>query len=211
MIILNCEQGTPEWIEARLGIPTASCFSKIITPTGRASSSQADYKRKLIAEWVCGEPFDEFMGNEWTDRGTELEPQARKQYEFDTDMEVKQIGFAYANEQKMWGASPDGLVGDDGLLELKVPSPQWHLYYLSEPELPTKYRIQVQGQMWVCQREFCDFMSFHPDYPTMRVRVEKDESLHAAFEEHIGKFVEELQAARTKLLELGVTVFSNDK
>ena len=207
MIICNFAQGSQEWIDARLAIPTASCFSKIITPAGRASASRVDYKRKLLAEWIVGEPFEEFEGNFWTERGQALEAEARNLYEYDVEQEVKQCGFIYADDSKMWGASPDGIVGDDGLLELKCPSLAWHLFYCSEPELPTKYRIQVQGQMWVSGREWCDFVSHYPEYPPMRVRVERDEKLHAAFDEHIIGFVAELKAGRSRLLELGFTPF----
>ena len=163
MITVDCEQGTPEWIECRLGIPTASEFDKIVTSTGRLSASRFEYNAVLIAEWASGEPLSDFQGTYWTDRGSELEPQARKQYEFDADMEVKQIGFAYANEQKMYGASPDGLVGDDGLLELKCKGLKWHCYYLAhwlKDAVPRQHLIQTQAQLWVTGRVWCDLFGY---------------------------------------------------
>ena len=209
MIICNFAQGSDEWVEARLGIPTASEFSKIVTSTGNCSSQLAAYKRQLIREWILGEPTGDFQGTYWTDRGNECEPEARAYYEYETDQEVIQCGFIYADDSKMWGASPDGLVGNDGLLELKTPSMDWHAAYCLEPELPTKYRIQVQGQMWVTGREWCDFVSYYPEYPVMRVRVERDEKLHAAFDEHIIGFVAELKAGRSRLLELGFAPYGS--
>ena len=112
MIVLDCEQGSQAWIDARLGIPTASEFSRIVTPTGRASTAAEGYTAELLAEWALGYPIKEFGGDEWTERGKELEPDARAFYALDTNLDPQTVGFVYRDERKMVGGSPDALVGE---------------------------------------------------------------------------------------------------
>ena len=202
MRIINCEQGSPEWIEARLGMPTASNFSKIITPSGKLSSSCEGYLGELLAEWVKGEPFSDF-DSEWMERGRLLEPQAFKQYAFLRDMEPKKVGFCLHDEFDA-GCSPDALVGEDGLVEFKCPQAGKHLVYLSKDDLPRQYVCQVQGQLWVTKRKWADFISYHPELPMFVFRVEPDEKIQTALDMWVEHFLKELELGKEKLREYGV-------
>ena len=181
MIVLTCEQGSREWLEARAGIPTSSQFSRIVTPGGKPSAQAEGYVAELLAEHFLGPQDDEFMGNEWVERGRVLEPVARRFYAFHRDVDPTQVGLclrgvwhkgAEVTDTLGAGASPDALVGDDGLLELKVPMPKTHLLWLARGVLPKQHSMQVQGQLWVTGRAWCDFLSWHPDLPPFLVRVE---------------------------------------
>ena len=202
MIRLDFQQGSREWVEARLGIPTASEFSRIVTTSG--AKAKTGYVWELVAEWVLGEPTVKFGGNDWTERGQVLEPEARKYYAFQRDLEPQTVGFIYRDETRMCGCSPDGLVGDDGLLELKCPMAGKHLQYLVGDKVPREHKTQVQGQLWVTGRAWCDFMSYHPGLPPFIKRVEPDPKLQAALDEHMPEFLEELLAGRERLRSLGV-------
>ena len=175
-----------EWQAARLGIPTASCFKRILTPAGKLSASRDAYMAELLAEYFLGEPIEDF-DSEWVMRGKLLEPQARDYYAFHADAEPKQVGFCYLSRADLAveagdlavvdaydrdaaaeasemakrgfeaavGASPDGLVGDDGALELKCPMAKNHLLYLARGIVPREYTLQVQGLLWVTGRSWC--------------------------------------------------------
>ena len=203
MIVLDAAQGSREWLEARLGIPTASQFSRIVTPGGKLSTQREGYAAELLAEWALGEPVSDFS-NEWTERGQLLEPAARAYYEFQCDIGVKPVGFIYLDENRMIGGSPDGLVGESGLQELKCPGPGKHLYYLAGDECPRTYLPQCQGNLWVSKREWIDFMSYHPGFPPFITRVVPDEKYHAALDQHMETFIDELLEARERLRGLGV-------
>ena len=204
MIVLNHDQGSAEWVEARLGIPTASEFKRILTPTGKLSTSRDGYMAELLAEWALGEPVTEFGGNDWTERGQALEPDARACYAFQADCEPQHVGFVLRDKGRMCGASPDALVGSDGLLELKCPMAGKHLLYLARNELPLEYVPQVQGQLWITGREWCDFMSYYPSLPPFIKRIAPDARFQAALDEYMPLFIEELLTGRGRLRELGV-------
>ena len=204
MIVLNHEQGSAEWVEARLGIPTASEFKRILTPTGKPSTSREGYLAELLAEWALGQPVTEFGGTEWTERGQMLEPDARADYAFQVDCEPSLVGLILRDEGRMCGASPDALVGENGLLELKCPKAGKHLLYLARNELPREYSAQVQGQIWVTGREWCDFTSYYPGLPSFCIRVAPDDRYQAALDESMPVFIEELLAGRQRLRSLGV-------
>ena len=204
MIIHPAEQGSAAWTEARLGIPTASEFSRILTPTGKLSASRDGYLAELLAEWALGEAVTEFLGTDWTERAHILEPQARAAYGLLRDADVTKCGLCYLDESRMVGASPDGLVGDDGLLELKVPKASTHLMWLARDAVPKDHAMQLQGQLWVTDRKWVDFMSYHPGLPPLILRVEHDEKIQAALTEHIPRFVDDVIQARARLRDLGV-------
>ena len=209
MIVLDCEQGSQAWIDARLGIPTSSEFSRIVTPTGRASSAAEGYTAELLAEWALGYPIKEFGGTEWTERGKDLEPEARTYYSLQTDLDPKTVGFVYQDDRKMVGCSPDALVGDVGTLELKCPRADTHLLWLARDAIPKDHIIQVQGHVWVTGRLWCDFQSYHPDFPSLLKRAEPDDKLQAAFDEHIPAFIADLLEARDRLRAMGVPIASD--
>jgi putative phage-type endonuclease len=201
MIILDCEQGTSEWLQARLGIPTASSFDSIITSTGKPSTQADAYANKLIAEWLVGAPVDEYK-NDWMLRGNELEPQARAYYEMQADCEVKQVGFVLRDDRRV-GCSPDGLTAG-GLVEIKCPAPHTHVEYLLNGKVPTKYIPQVQGQMLITESEWCDFVSYHPLMPPVIVRVARDEKFIAALNEELDKLLNLMADRKAILINRGL-------
>lgn len=185
MRVINCEQGTEEWLSARLGVPSASSFSKLITPTGKRSSTFDSYVNQLVAERITGEATP-FPQTDAMARGTELEPHARAYYEFATDSEVVEMGFIKHAVLEA-GCSPDGFVGVNGGLEIKCPLPHTHIETLRLGDMPSKHIPQVQGCMWITRREWWDFVSYHPDMQTLIVRIERDD----AYIETLADIVEE--------------------
>lgn len=192
MIVLNLEQGSEAWHRARLGIPTASRFKDIITPAkGEKSKSYTAYLYELLAERVTGEKSDNFT-SEWMQRGNELEPQARNAYEFLFEVEVEQVGFIL-NDEKSIGVSPDGLIGADGGLEIKSPKASTLVQYMLEDKLPDIYKPQVQGNLWISDREWWDFVAYHPSMDLFVKRVYRDETYIKKMQKHITEFTEELE------------------
>lgn len=180
MRIIECEQGSPEWLLARLGVPSASSYSKLITTTGRASAQADAYINQLVAEKLTGEPTF-FQVTDPMQRGMDLEPLARHAYEMETGNLVIQVGFLMHDTLEA-GASPDGLIGENGGLEIKCPSGHTHVEYLRDDVLPTKYFQQVQGCLWISGRDWWDFMSYHPRMEPLIVRVFRDEQFIKALE-----------------------------
>ena len=174
------EQGSPEWLAARLGIPSASMFAKIVTTKGAWSTSADTYINQLVAERLTGEREEIFQSHHMI-RGTELEPDARDLYSLMTDSEVTEVGFCL-HDTLAAGCSPDGLIGEDGGLEIKCPAPSTHVEYLRGGVLPSKYKQQVMGCLWITGREWWDFVSYHPTMKPLIVRVERDEEYIAALE-----------------------------
>ena len=173
MKILDVEQGSREWLEARMGCPSGSGFSNLITSGGKPSSSADRYINELIAEAVCGDSTP-IENTPWMQRGTELEPFARMNYELEHDVEVQEVGWCM-HETLRCGVSPDGLVGLDGGIEIKCPKPSTQIAYLRSGKLPSTYKAQVMGCLWITEREWWDFMSYHPQLPNLVVRVYRDE------------------------------------
>ena len=202
-IIESMEQGSQEWLELRLGKVTASKFKDVMT-NGRGNKPSATaktYMIKLVAEVLRGEslPFFESDAMKW---GTETEPQARAMYELKNDVEVKEVAFVELNE--FVGVSPDGLVGDEGLLEIKCPNTETQIKrFLDDVGLPGDYEAQVQGQLWVTGRQWCDFVSFDPridvEASYIQTRVYRDEEYIAKLEEKVSIFVEEMKSMINKL------------
>ena len=181
------EQGSPEWLAARLGIPSASMFAKIVTTKGAWSTSADTYINQLVAERLTGEREEVFQSHHML-RGTELEPDARDLYSLISDAEVTEVGFCL-HDTLAAGCSPDGLIGDEGGLEIKAPAPATHVEYLRGGVLPSKYKQQVMGCLWITGREWWDFVSYHPTMKPLIVRVERDEEYIAALEKCVTKAV----------------------
>ena len=186
MLVSNFEQGSSEWLQSRLGKPTASNFGKLITPTGKPSTSAEGYINELIAQRITGE-LPEFYTNAAMERGNELEPAAKALYEFINGVEVVQVGLCL-HDTLDCGASPDGLIGVDGGIEIKCPLPNTHIAYLREGVVPGKYIPQIQGCLWITGREWWDFMSYHPAMEDLIVRVERDN-------EYIKKLADQVERA----------------
>lgn len=195
-------QGSDDWLAARLGIPTASCFDKIVTPkTLELSKASKPYLCRLLAEWMYGAPLEAFTSG-WMDRGKDLEPEAIRYYEMERECETLAIGLVLT-EDGMAGASPDRLVGDGGALELKCPALETHVGYMLEPQsLVDEYRLQVQGQLWVIGRAWADVMSYSPGFPAVIVRVLPDERAQKALTVHVPAFVEIMLRCREKLTQM---------
>ena len=181
------EQGSFEWLAARLGIPSASMFAKIVTTKGAWSTSADTYINQLVAERLTGEREEVFQSHHMI-RGTELEPDARDLYSLMTNSEVIEVGFCL-HDTLAAGCSPDGLIGEDGGLEIKCPAPSTHVEYLRGGVLPSKYKQQVMGCLWITGREWWDFVSYHPTMKPLIVRVERDEEYIAALEKCVTKAV----------------------
>lgn len=196
MIIHNLEQGTDEWFRLRLGIPTASRFRDIFTSTGKPASGSEGYMLSLIAESLAGKPLESYS-NQWMQRGTELEPEARSYYELVKECEVTQTGFV-TNDERTVGCSPDGFT-PSGLLEIKCPKPETHVKYLLAKKVPAEYVPQVQGQLWICEADTLDFLSYHPDLPPLIVTVGRDDKFIEGLDKAITDFLEKMHDKLTKL------------
>lgn len=180
MIIHNIEQRTPEWFQLRLGMPTASMFSKLVTSSGDPSKSMKDYALTLAGEKFAGKELEQWDGNKWTDRGKELEPAAKSLYEFAREVDVVETGFI-TDDNGLWGCSPDGLVNDDGMVEYKCLKPENHIktlvYFKKHNKAPTEYVAQTQGQMIIAERQWCDLIFYHPELPLLVIRQEPNSDL----------------------------------
>ena len=198
MIILNDEQGSPEWLASRLGRPSASNFGRLVTGSGKPSSSAEKYIDEMIGERLTGRSKP-FYTNEHMERGNDLEPEAREAYEFITDLEVVETGFILDDSEE-FGCSPDGLVSTDGGLEIKCPSTAVHVSYLRKKVVPAKYYQQVQGCMWITGREWWDFMSYHPEMRHLLVRVRRNEKFIEAMAEQVLAAVETITTETERLV-----------
>ena len=197
MQILQAEQGSQEWLDARLGRPSASQFHKLITATGKPSSSADGYINTLIAERILGYSEPVFV-SEWMTRGNELEPDARAMYELITDTEVEEVGFILDNSGE-FGCSPDGLVGEGGI-EVKCPAPHNHIEWSRKGVCPSKHYAQVQGCMWITERDWWDFMSYHPEMPHLLVRARRNEKFIEAMAEQVLAAVETITTETERLV-----------
>jgi predicted phage-related endonuclease len=198
MITDKATQGTKEWREARGGIPTASAFDRIITTKGEPSKQRQKYMYALAAERIAGVTENGYE-SEAMKRGKEMEAEARAMYELMTGLTVEQVGVCYPNEEKPYGCSPDGLVGKDGCLEIKSPTSPVHVGYLLNGTLPVDYFQQVQGQLLVTGRKWCDFFSYYPALPPLLIRVKPDEKFLKALMIELEVFCKELDEIETKL------------
>ena len=199
-------QGTPEWFAARCGRVTASRIADIVAKTKTGwGASRASYMAQLVAERLTGTvaPSYENDAMRW---GTEKEPDARAAYEFRHDVEVTQVGFIDHPTIAMAGASPDGLVCDAGLLEIKCPNTATHIDTLLGQAVPGKYELQMQWQMSCSGRAWCDFVSFDPRMPeTMAMfvaRVKRDDAQIDTLEKLVTDFLAELDAKVDELRSL---------
>lgn len=196
-------QGTPEWIHARCGLVTASRINDVLAKikTGEAETRRK-YRRQVVAERLTGKP-QETLTNAAMQWGTENEPFARAAYELQSGFMVDQVGLIRHPEIVFAGASPDGLINDDGLVEIKCPNTATHLDYALAGVPPSEYQNQMLWQMECTGRQWCDFVSFDPRLPEeMRlfvVRFERDQKLIDAMKEEIIKFLNEVEETINQL------------
>ena len=205
---MNMAQGTVEWFKARLGIPTASHFADIVTPTGKptANAARTTYRNQLLAERMTGQLTDHFT-TPAMERGVELEPRARAWYEVTTGHAVRQVGFVQLDTGAgICGASPDGITDASGL-EIKCPLPHTIIGQLLADMVPPDYAMQCQAGMWICGLLAWDLVLFAGTcgIPNRLITLSADARLHAAFSEHVPAFCAELDAAESRLVAMGGT------
>lgn len=204
--VWNYPQGSEQWFAARRGRPTASRFKDIITPTGLLSKSAAAYAYELIAEcFETGAPPD-FIGNKWTDRGTELEPEARAAFTEQTGLELEQVGFVTRHDQQLIGCSPDGLIKNAAGqyvagFEAKCPTPKKHVETVAGGTLPDDYKVQVHGSLWLTGLPEWHFWSYCPGMQPFHCIVSPD-AYTAKVGAALEQFVIDYAALRSRLLPL---------
>ena len=208
MNFINCEQGTDEWFAARLGVLTASQVAKVVTSTGKKSTSAGELMLKLNTEYLMGERLETHTSADMQ-RGNELEPVARGCYELITGHDVTEVGFIKPTTRgdmlNEWcGISPDGVIYGNKAhgWETKCPRETTHLKYLLDNKLPTAYLPQVQYSLWVTGLERWDFMSYSERFNPMILTIEPDLKLHEIYDELIPEFIEAMLTQRAKLQEL---------
>jgi hypothetical protein len=172
--ILDCEQKSPEWYAARAGLPTASMFATIMAQgkSGSESIGRNSYMRKLAGEIITGIPMESYS-NDDMERGIAMEPELRSRYAFMHDADIVRVGFI---KNGLKGCSPDGLIGDDGMVEFKSAAPHVMIEILMAGEVPTKHKPQCQGNLWVAERVWIDLViGSSPKLPLFVSRINRDE------------------------------------
>lgn len=190
--VFDCEQGSPEWFACRLGIPTASEFSTVMASGkgGGESKTRATYMRKLAGEIITGEQAYSYS-NDHMERGKVMEAEARELYSMVTDSTPERVGFM---RREIAGASPDSLLGADGLLEIKTKLAHLQIEVLESDSVPSEHVAQIQGQLWISGRQWVDFVSYWPGLPIFIKRVPRDDSYIERIEKSVIQFNQELAA-----------------
>lgn len=193
----DVEQRSAAWYALRSGRPTASEFCSLVTSTGERSKTLPRYAKTLAAEMFSGRTLDAWEGNAWTERGKEMEAEAIRLYEFANDCAVTPVGFVTSDDGSV-GCSPDGLVGDDGLVEVKCLKAENHieaiLYHRKNGRCEPGYIQQPQGQIWITERKWCDLVFYHPVLPLLVIRQTPLPSLISALLPAISEVVTERDA-----------------
>lgn len=198
MQVFDMDQGGDDWLAARLGIATASKFATVMAKG--EGKTRAEYMRKLAGEIITGEPSETFS-NVHMERGKVMEDEAREAYAFISDAEISRVGFI-RNGGK--GCSPDSLVGPNGGLEIKTALPHIQIDRLERDRLPPEHKAQVQGCLWVAEREWWDFCSYWPRLPILTVRVVRDEEYIKTIADEIDRFNDELAALVERIRNYGI-------
>lgn len=199
--IINCIQGSPEWAQARLGIPTASEFASILTKGrgGAESRTRQSYLYKLAGERLTGEVMESFTSPHM-ERGKLMEEEARGAYSFVTGLDCETVGFLRRGRA---GASPDALIGRDGLLEIKTKLPHLLIEALLKGEFPPEHKAQCQGQLWIAGRDWIDLAVYWPGLPIFITRAERDEAYIRELAEAVEVFNEELDRVVAQVAACG--------
>lgn len=196
MKIHDVVQGTSEWFDARTGIPTVSNLGKILTEKRLDYSASAPkYAAELIGERLLGKSFEEDdSGNVWTSYGQDTEEKARRWYAYHKDAEVQTVGFVTTDDGS-FGGSPDALVDDDGLLEIKCRSLRHHMRSIATLE-EIADRLQVQGYLWLTDRKWIDVVAYNPVLPKKIVRTYPDPAVQRAIEAALERFAKDLETTQ---------------
>lgn len=188
--LIECEQGSPDWYAARLGLPTASMFKVLLREgkDGGASKTRDEYLRKLAGELLTGDPMENYT-NGHMERGKDMEDEARDLYEFITGNKVQRVGFVINGDK---GASPDSLIGSDGGLEIKTAAPHILIGHILKAVFPNEHRAQCQGNIWVTERQWWDLMIYWPKMPPFVIRTDRDNGYIATLAGAVKDFNAEL-------------------
>lgn len=205
-MIVECEQGSAEWIQLRCGKVTASrmcdVLAKLKTKPNEEAAPRRNYRTEIVCERLTGRAEDHYVSFDM-DWGTANEPLARAAYEIHFGVDVDSIGFATHSRIEGFGASPDGLIGADGLLEIKCPKTATHICYLLENVAPEEYQPQMMAEMACTGRQWVDFISFDPRLPKsmqmFAVRFHRDEKRIAEMEKEVEKFLGDVDTMIAKL------------
>jgi putative phage-type endonuclease len=172
MKIIECEQRSEAWVAARRGMLTASSLGDAFATTKSGSTSRRNLKLRIVLERLTNKSQESGYTNAAMERGVLLEPEARAAYEAESGLLVDEVGFI-VHDELLTGASPDGLIGEDGGIEIKCPGAAAHLDYL-KGEIPTDYRLQIAHCLWLTGRAWWEFASFSPDFPEpLRLKVRR--------------------------------------
>lgn len=203
MILIQCQQGTPEWHAARVGVITASKFRDAVdvTQKGKPTSKSTLYGAQVAVERISGEPCDEVFNSWQMKRGQEHEPFARLEYEAQTGNLASESGIVLTDD-RLFGYSTDGLIGDDGLIEIKSLVSAIGVLEMWRDRDLSEYMHQIQGGLWITGRKWCDFVMYAPQLESVGKqlfcqRVERDE-----------KFIDEMVG---QLMQFAVTVNDNER
>jgi putative phage-type endonuclease len=210
MIHYEIEQGSPEWLALRAGKITGSRVGDALRKNkdGSFSASRKDYAFDVALERITGESQSPDLSNvKAVQDGKTREPEARDLYSFMTGNDVQQVAFATHDAMSFFGASPDGLIGDDGVLEIKAPTAKKHLQYILGGTVPAEYLYQVMAELSCTGRVWCDFVSYHPSFPAeSRIfikRYVRDEKRMMELEKAVEVFELEVQAIVKQILDAG--------
>jgi hypothetical protein len=182
MQIIDCEQNSPEWLRARAGLVTASAFKDVMAKG--EGKTRRTYMLKLAGEIISGEPAESYS-NVHTERGHAMEDDARNFYSLIKDVEPERVGFI-VNGRK--GCSPDSLIGDKGMLEVKTKLPHLLIEVLLKDEFPPEHKAQCQGALWVAEREWIDIAIYWPNMPLFVKRATRDEKYIANLSAEVDRF-----------------------
>jgi hypothetical protein len=199
--IIDCEQSSPEWYAARLGLPTASMFATVMAKgkDGGASATRKTYMHKLAGEILTGDMMEGFT-NDHMQRGKDMEAEARQTYAFIHGAKPQQVGFV-VNGRK--GASPDSLLGDSGMLEIKTKLPHLMIDCILKDEFPVEHKAQCQGALWVAEREWIDIAVYWPKMPLFVKRAYRDADYIQKLSDAVDKFNEELDEVVDRIRRYG--------
>lgn len=202
--IFDCEQGSPAWYACKLGIPSASMFKTVLAngKGGGESLTRKTYLYKLAGERLTGETMDNFVSSDM-DRGKVMEDEARSYYAFSTSAELKRVGFI-RNGSK--GVSPDSLIGENGMLELKTAFPHILIEKMLRGTFPPEHKAQCQGALWVAERDWIDLSIYWPKMPVFTIREFRDEVYIAILSREVDRFNEELAETVQRVRRYGEVV-----
>lgn len=201
MQIISCDQGSPEWFAARLGIPTASEFHTVLAKgrDGGASLTRKTYLLKLAGEIITGDPMDNYS-NSHMERGKSMEDEARDCYAFMKDVEPERVGFI-VNGRK--GCSPDSLIGARKALEIKTKLPHLLIELLLKDEFPPEHKAQCQGILWVAERDEIDIGVYWPKMPLFVKTATRDDLYIKQLSDAVDRFNDELAETVTRIRRFG--------